>query len=187
MKKTILLFTVLVCYACDDDLATRPDGSALQTAEVIVDLDVEEAADGADQVFLVVEEQASFPGGQKAYFDYLAKNIKYPDEAKAKGIEGKVFISFIVDKDGTLSDFQLLRGIGYDCDEEALRVFMESPQWIPGKQRGRKVKTRMQASVTFELGPNGETMLELQEANQDRSSSVTEATEVLVDLDVQKQ
>ena len=124
MKKLSLLFLVMICASCEDDLATRPDGSDLQAAEVIVDLDVE-TDPSEDQVFLVVEEQPSFPGGMKAYTKYLGENLNYPAEAKAKGIEGKVFVTFIVNKDGSLSDHQLLRCIGYDCDEEALRVFME--------------------------------------------------------------
>jgi len=186
MKKFSLLLLILFCYACEDDLATRPDGSDLQMAEVIVDLDVE--ADSEDQVFLVVEEPASFPGGMKAYTKYMGENLNYPAEAKAKGIEGKVYVSFIVDKEGNLSDFQLLRGIGGDCDEEALRVFMESPKWIPGKQRGRVVKTRMQAAVTFELGLNGESMLEIQEIQKGKKQKSLEETEVIVEeLDVQKQ
>lgn len=147
MKKLSLLLFVLLCYACDEDLAVRPDGSDMQVAEVITETETEVE----DQVFMVVEEQPSFPGGMSAWSQYLINNLKYPAEAKVKGIEGKVFITFIVDKDGSLSDFTLLRGIGAGCDEEALTAIMNSPNWEPGKQRGREVKTRMQVAITFQL------------------------------------
>jgi len=156
MKKLSLLLLATLFFACEDDLAVKPDGTDLQVAEIIT----EEANE--EPVFLVVEDMPSFPGGTEAYYKFLGSNINYPTEAKQKGIEGKVFITFIVNEDGSLSNLKLERGIGGGCDEEALRVFMESPNWNPGKQRGRTVKTKMQAAVTFELGNKGEAMLELQ-------------------------
>ena len=108
-------------------------------------------AEEADQLFIVVEENASFPGGPKAWAKFLNKNFKYPKRAQRMGIEGKVFLSFIVDKDGTISDIQVARGIGGGCDEEAIRVLSNSPKWNPGLQRGRAVKSRMSIQIQFTL------------------------------------
>ncbi|MEE0895802.1 MAG: energy transducer TonB, partial [Bacteroidales bacterium] len=72
-----------------------------------------------DEVFVVVEEQAEFPGGMEAMYAYIVKNLKYPELAKEKGIEGRVFVSFIIEKDGSISNVKLLRGIGGGCDEAA--------------------------------------------------------------------
>lgn len=102
-------------------------------------------------VFLVVEEQASFPGGPPAWTKYLKRNLKYPRQATRMGIEGKVFLSFIVDKQGSISDIQVVRGIGGGCDEEAKRVVANSPKWSPGKTRNKPVKSRMQVQIVFRL------------------------------------
>lgn len=101
--------------------------------------------------FLVVEEQASFPGGNEAWMKYLMKNFKYPRAAKRAGIEGRVFLSFYVDVDGNLSNIEVLRGIGGGCDQEAIRVLKKSPRWNPGKQRGIAVKSPMTLFITFRL------------------------------------
>lgn len=147
MKKLALLLIIAFVVSCgDEDMYVKPNGDDIQTAAVI-----SEESSSSDEVFLVVEENASFPGGMNAYNKYLLKNLNYPKEAKDKGIEGNVFISFIVDKDGSLSDFEVVRGPGGGLAEEALRVYMESPNWTPGKQRGKAVKTRMQARVSFRL------------------------------------
>lgn len=117
--------------------------------EIVFEEEPEEEV--ADQVFLVVEEQASFPGGNEAWVKFLRKNLKYPRQATRMGIEGKVFLSFIVDTSGSISDIQVIRGIGGGCDEEAKRVLENSPKWSPGKQRGRAVKSRMQIQIVFKL------------------------------------
>ncbi|OEK00027.1 hypothetical protein BFP97_00190 [Roseivirga sp. 4D4] len=101
--------------------------------------------------FLIVEEQASFPGGSQAWMKYLKKNFKYPKRAKRAGIEGRVFLSFYVDTEGNLSDIEVLRGIGNGCDQEAIRVLKQSPKWNPGKQRGVPVKSPMTLFITFKL------------------------------------
>ncbi len=101
--------------------------------------------------FIVVEEQASFPGGNEAWRKYLKKNFKYPKMAKRSGIEGRVFLSFYVDKEGNLSNIEVVRGIGGGCDEEAIRVLKNSPKWNPGRQRGVAVKSPMSLFITFKL------------------------------------
>ena len=120
-----------------------------EVEEIVFDEEPEE--EEADQVFLVVEESAKFPGGMAAWGKFLKKNLKYPRQAARMGIEGKVFLSFTVDQQGSISDIQVLRGISGGCDEEAKRVLLSSPKWSPGKQRGRAVKSKMQIQIVFKL------------------------------------
>lgn len=105
-----------------------------------------------DEIFLVVEDRPEPKGGMKAFNKYLKKNLKYPKQARRMGVEGKVFLEFIVDKDGSLTNIKVLKGIGAGCDEEAVRVIRQAPKWNPGKQRGRPVKVRMSIPVIFKLG-----------------------------------
>ena len=98
-----------------------------------------------------VEENASFTGGQKAYAKFLKKNLKYPNQARRMGIEGKVFVRFIIEKDGRITEVEAVKGIGFGCDQEAVRVISMSPQWNPGKQRGRPVRQQMIIPIYFRL------------------------------------
>ncbi|WP_462253724.1 energy transducer TonB [Ekhidna sp.] len=104
-----------------------------------------------DDPFIVVEDMPEFPGGDAALLGFIAKNIKYPRQAKRMGVEGKVHISFVVDIDGSISDIKILKGIGAGCDEEAIRVLKLLPAFSPGKQRGVPVKVQMQLPVNFQL------------------------------------
>jgi protein TonB len=105
-----------------------------------------------DEVFMIVEDQPTFEGGMEAFYKFVGKNIEYPKQARRMGVEGKVFVQFVVDKDGGLNDIKVIKGIGAGCDEEAIRVLKESPKWKPGKQRGRPVKVRMSLPISFKLG-----------------------------------
>lgn len=122
--------------------------------EVIEDIIVEEAPEEevADEIFQIVEEPATPPGGLQAFYAYVAKKMKYPSQARRMGIEGKVFVQFVVDKDGTLTDVKAVKGIGAGCDEEAVRVIKGAPKWSPPKQRGQPVKQRIILPITFKLG-----------------------------------
>ena len=106
----------------------------------------------ADEIFDVVENNPEFPGGMEAWYQYLSKNLKYPTQARRMGIEGTVYVVFVVNTDGSVQDVSVLRGIGGGCDEEAIRVVEGAPKWIPGKQRGRPVRVRMRLPVRFKLG-----------------------------------
>lgn len=116
---------------------------------VIADAPVVEKA---DEIFDVVENAPEFPGGMEAWYQYLQKNLKYPTQARRMGIEGTVYVVFVVNTDGSIQDVELLRGIGGGCDEEAIRVVANAPKWTPGKQRGRPVRVRMRLPVRFKLG-----------------------------------
>ncbi|GAB4237528.1 MAG: energy transducer TonB [Ekhidna sp.] len=97
------------------------------------------------------EEMPSFEGGMDAFYSYLSRKIRYPRSAQQMGIEGKVFVQFIVEKDGSLSDIRVLKGIGMGCDEEALRVMSQVPQFIPGKQGDVRVRVKMIIPIFFKL------------------------------------
>ncbi|TLU98183.1 M56 family metallopeptidase [Dyadobacter luticola] len=102
-------------------------------------------------IFTVVEEQPEFPGGQSAMFEFLAKNIKYPAKAARANVSGRVFLSFIVTETGETGDIKVLKGIGFDCDEEAIRVLSKFPKWTPGKQNGHPVNVRYNLPINFQL------------------------------------
>lgn len=105
----------------------------------------------ADEIHLIVEEYAKFPGGWDQWAKFLNKNFQYPRQAVKMRIEGTVHLSFIVDTEGIISDIQVTRGIGGGCNEEAIRVLKSSPRWTPGKQRGVPVKSRMAIQIKFGL------------------------------------
>lgn len=101
--------------------------------------------------YLPIENQAMFPGGMQKLMEYLAKNIKYPNQAAAAGVSGKVFLSFIIDQNGAITNIEVLKGIGFGCDEEAKRVIAKMPNWKPGNQSGRAVKSRFNLPIAFRL------------------------------------
>jgi len=138
------------------------------TEEIEVDLDIEMTEDTkieeviysdeeampeerADEIFTIVEEQPAPVGGMQAFYDFVSKNLKYPSLASRSGIEGRVFVQFVVEKDGDLTDIQVVKGIGGGCDEEAARVLALAPNWQPGKQRGEPVRVRMILPIMFKL------------------------------------
>ena len=102
-------------------------------------------------VYQIVEEMPQYPGGENALMDYVSKNVVYPKEAQEKGISGRVFVSFIVEKDGSVSNVKVMRGIGGGCDEEAVRVISGLPKWKPGKQEGKPVRVSYQMPINFKL------------------------------------
>lgn len=105
----------------------------------------------AEQPFTVVEQMPEFPGGDQARVKFLQENIKFPPVARESGITGTVYITFVVGRDGRLSNFKILRGVGGGCDEEALRVLRLMPAWIPGKQAGRTVPVQFNLPIKFTL------------------------------------
>jgi TonB family protein len=102
-------------------------------------------------LFYVIEEKPEFPGGQDALLTYIAKNTMYPDSAKENGIEGKVFISFVINKEGYVTRVKTIRSVHPLLDNEAVRVIESLPQWKPGKQRGQYVNVQFQIPINFTL------------------------------------
>ena len=104
-----------------------------------------------DEIYQKVDEMPSFPGGETKLMEYVGKNLKYPQEAREKGVQGRVFVGFVVEPDGSISDVKLLRGIGGGCDEEAIRVVKSFPKWKPGKHQGKFVRVSYMLPVNFKL------------------------------------
>lgn len=103
------------------------------------------------EIFTVVEAMPEFPGGMAKLMGYLGSNIKYPPFAKETNIQGRVFINFVVEPNGSISNVKVLRGIGGGCDEEAIRVVESMPNWKPGMQRGKPVRVSYNLPVKFTL------------------------------------
>jgi len=105
----------------------------------------------------MVEEMPAFPGGHEAMMKHLSRSLKYPDEAAENGIQGKVFVAFVVERDGSINEVKVLRGIGGGCDQEAIRVVKGMPKWTPGKLAGKEVRVRYNLPIIFKLQePNDE-------------------------------
>ncbi len=107
--------------------------------------------DGQDGLLTIVEELPEFPGGQGAMYKYLGENLKYPEAAVSAGIEGTVYVTFVVDTNGSIRDASVLRGIGGGCDEEALRVVNGMPLWVPGTQHGKAVMMKYNLPFRFAM------------------------------------
>lgn len=104
-----------------------------------------------DQPLIISEIEPMFPGGNSAMVRYIQRNYRYPSEARDRSIEGVVIVRFVVNPDGSLTDFQVVKGIGYGCDEEALRLISSMPGWVPGEQNGTKVPVYRTIPITFRL------------------------------------
>ena len=117
-----------------------------------------------DVIFTVVEEQPKFPGGEDARMQFMQHNLKYPEMAKEAGIQGTVFVSFVVEKDGSISNVKILRGLSAEVDKEAVRVVEAMPDWVPGRQRGEEVRVQFNMPIRFtldeETDPDESKMLE---------------------------
>lgn len=123
------------------------------TSEPIVVVIPEPEKEVVEEIFNFAEVDASFPGGTAAFYKYVGKELngKYPSQARRMNIEGRVFVQFVVNKDGTIQDVKVIKGIGGGCDELAAKVIQESPMWNPAKQRGIPVRKRMLIPITFQL------------------------------------
>ena len=118
--------------------------------KVVIEIEDEEL-EAEVEIFTVVEQEASFPGGIQKLNEYLAQSIKYPQQAKETGTKGRVMLTFVVERDGSITDIKILRDIGSGCGEEAKRVVKEMPKWQPAKQRGKAVRQQFVLPVSFNL------------------------------------
>lgn len=130
------------------------DAEATQTTQVQEYIPVQKAEEEVieeQEIFQVVESMPEFPGGEEARIKFLRDNIKYPQMARESGIQGTVYVTFVVEIDGRVTGVRVLRGIGGGCDEEAVRVVKAMPRWIPGKQRGKPVRVQFNMPIKFTL------------------------------------
>jgi len=125
--------------------ATEPGGGASGPAEGPA------TAPATNEPFIVVEKMPEFAGGQAALLRYLQKHLRYPGSALAAGVGGRVFMSFVVGADGSISDVTILKGLGYGLDEEAQRVVRQMPAWVPGYQSKHAVPVRFTLPITFAI------------------------------------
>ncbi len=125
------------------------NGEVLKAKEVIAQ--PEPKKEEETKVFDVVEQMPSFPGGNQALMDYLSKNVKYPVVAQENGVQGRVVVSFVVERDGSITDVNVMKSVDPSLDREATRVVSSMPKWIPGKQNGSAVRVKYRLPVTFRL------------------------------------
>ena len=149
-----------VLTVVDDDVeladveiaSSEDDASAAQQETYVAPVvEEEEEEESAQQIFTVVEKQPEFPGGMSELMKFLAKSIKYPVIAQENGIQGRVVCSFVVNRDGSIVDIQVMRGVDPSLDKEAVRVISTMPKWKPGEQRGKPVRVRFILPVQFRL------------------------------------
>ncbi len=134
-----------------EDIEINAEVDQQEVIEEYVPVEVEEEEVQEQEIFQIVEEMPAYPGGEQKLMEFVAKNIKYPQIARETGIQGRVFVGFVVEPDGSVSNVKVLRGIGGGCDEEAMRVVKSMPKWKPGKQRGKAVRVSYMLPVNFKL------------------------------------
>jgi periplasmic protein TonB len=103
-------------------------------------------------ILVISEVKPEFPGGDKELYKFLMKNLSYPNAAVRANVEGKVYVKFVVEKDGSIGNLQILKSVGFGCDEEALRVLKSMPSWSPGKQNGKAVRVYYTMPIVFKFG-----------------------------------
>jgi protein TonB len=165
MKKWYQMACLLLCLfgviACKDKKPQSQNVLVASEEKVIVqdDLKVGEEKNvtaqpvnvDTDEVFMIVEEDPQFPGGVAAMHKWLKDNIKYPPVAEESNISGKVFMEFVVGRDGAIRDIAVTRGVDPSLDKEAMRVVSQMPKWIPGKQAGKLVSVKFNMPIAFTL------------------------------------
>jgi len=144
-----------------EELKVADPGQKTIKGDPNADIKIDEPVGNSDQkavteedpnkIFTAVEKDPSFKGGIEKFYSYLQKNIHYPAVAKENNVQGKVFMTFVVERDGSLTDIKVLRPLGSGCDEEATRVLKASPKWTPGIQNGRPVRVQYTVPISFAL------------------------------------
>jgi protein TonB len=143
-----LLIFILSC-----DVSNQNEAMVISNPEVETELSQQTISlPESKEIFTIVENQPTPIGGMADFYEYIQQNLKYPEQARNLGIEGKVFVEFIVGSDGKLTHVKAVKGIGGGCDQEAVRVISNSQKWQPGLQRGEAVNVRMILPITFKLG-----------------------------------
>jgi protein TonB len=152
-QQTILFQEVADDIKIENDIDIDAEANASTEIEAVtwnrpaaVEEDIAE-----EEVFVIVENNPEYPGGDEARLNFLRNNIKYPQMARETGIQGTVYVGFVVEKDGSVTQVKVLRGIGGGCDEEAIRVTKMMPKWKAGKQRGKEVRVSYSMPVKFTL------------------------------------
>ncbi len=149
----LLFFSISSCTFAQE---IEVDPELKQAPSLITKNDTLQITDSGD-VFVFVENAPEFPGGDEARIKYLQENIQYPKEAKEAGIQGTVFVTFVVEKDGRITNVKVLRGVGGGLDEESVRVIRNMPRWKPGTQRGKAVRVQYNMPIRYILADDNAT------------------------------
>lgn len=152
MKKIFITIIMLAAFTTAKSQQATPK-SGDPNADITIDEPVSTDKSSVDpsKIFTAVEMEPSFPGGIEMFYKLLLYNIRYPAKAFENKVQGKVFVSFVIEKDGSLTDIKVVRALGSGCDEEALRVMKLSPKWKPGIQNGRPVRVQYTMPISFNL------------------------------------
>lgn len=143
LRTTLPFLALLFAPTMHAQEMTKPDGAPVKA--------IVPGIDDTNLAFIEPEVMPSFPGGEAEMFKSLGQNVKYPTTARDAGIEGVVYVTFVIATDGSIDDANVLRGIGGGCDEEALRVVNSMPNWTPGTQDGKPVKVQYNLPIRFTL------------------------------------
>jgi len=136
----------------DEEVIDKPILIVSNEIDIDIVVDVEEETEPiVETIFDIVEEMPEYIGGVEKLYEYLGDNINYPEQAKDFSIQGKVFVQFVVWKDGTIKDVKVVKGPHRLLNEEALRVITKMPSWKPGKQRGKNVNARFTLPIKFKI------------------------------------
>tara|TARA_R100000951_G_scaffold105878_1_gene99971 strand:+ start:132 stop:767 length:636 start_codon:yes stop_codon:yes gene_type:complete len=135
----------------DEEVIDKPIVLIDPEIDINIVINIEEEEPIVEIIFDVVEESPEFVGGLGKLYEYLGNNIKYPEQAKDFSIQGKVFVQFVVWKDGTIKDVKVVKGAHKLLNKEALRVINNMPKWKPGEQRGKKVNARFTLPIKFRI------------------------------------
>ena len=156
----VVALSVLVASACKQDTNSEMNLNSQNSSPSSVFVDIQECEEceteeaDTSQVFMVIEQQPEFPGGEEAMFEYLRSNLQYPEKCKENKIQGRVLVAFVINKDGKIVEPEVVKSAGpegVELDVEALRVVSEMPAWTPGKQMGKAVRVRYTIPVVFKL------------------------------------
>jgi TonB family protein len=145
----VIAFFIQSCEVREKQELNNAENSGMIEEETVKS--VKEVSVAEEPIFVVVEDDPQFPGGQAEMMKFLSSNLRYPDKARIDGAEGTIFITFVVEKDGRITGIKLLRGVSPELDNEALRVVKMMPAWIPGKQRGETVRVQYNIPIRFVL------------------------------------
>ena len=151
-------------------LKITSEPSDIAYIKIAKDTLIKSKGESKEAIFTAVEQNPEFPGGMTAMYRFLGNNIKYPNEAQKNKVQGRVFVRFIVEKDGSISNIDILKGIGGGCDEEAKRVVNSMPKWKPGFQNGKPVRVYYNMPIVFKL----------QNARGQSVGSITDLNEIVV-------
>ncbi len=144
LSKIAAMSLLMLFFACNQKVVPRNQEKSLQ--HTIKSHQMEK-----DLIYTIVDEKPEFIGGNKAMLKYLSKNVKYPTSALKKGIQGRVYVRFVIDKEGNVKDAKILRSVDPALDKEALRLIKSMPKWKPGKHKGNPVNTYYNVPINFVL------------------------------------